>query len=193
MEEEKHTADPATTTSDLKTVVSSVIEEFLKAQKSSSETAYKNELVKERKRRESLERRVNELVEENRRSRMLAEEAERSSAIRGELQRLGVAKVDLAFRAVREDIVRAEDGRHLANTDSGQVTVKEYLTQFLQENPELLPTRIPGGSGASAGHSEPVSSSGIELEKIRPGMTAEELDKVRREIARVARQAFRAG
>ena len=53
---------------------------------------------------------MNELVEENKRSRQQAEEAERGSAIRTELQRLGVAKVDLAFKAVKDDIVRTEDG-----------------------------------------------------------------------------------
>ena len=59
-------------------------------------------MQEERKRREQLERRLNELVEENKRSRQMAEEAERSAAIRAELQRLGVAKVDLAFKAVQD-------------------------------------------------------------------------------------------
>ena len=44
---------------------------------------------------------MNDLVQENTRSRQLAEEAEQSSSIRAELQRLGVAKVDLAYRAVK--------------------------------------------------------------------------------------------
>ena len=34
----------------------------------------------------------------------MAEEAERNAAIRSELQKLGVAKVDLAYRAVRDDV-----------------------------------------------------------------------------------------
>ncbi len=62
------------------------------------------------KKREQLERRVNELVAENQRSRKMAEEADRSATIRAELQRLGVAKVDLAFKAVKDEIFRAEDG-----------------------------------------------------------------------------------
>ena len=72
--------------------------------RSKTEPAYKVELVEERKRREQLERRLNELVDENRRSREMAEEMERSASIRAELQRLGVTKVDLAFKAVKEDI-----------------------------------------------------------------------------------------
>ena len=63
---------------------------------------------------------MNELVEENKRSRRVAEEAERSSAVRAELQRLGVAKIDLAFKAVQDEIVRAEDGRLVAKTESGE-------------------------------------------------------------------------
>lgn len=193
MEEEIRSADSSAAPSDLKAVVTGVIQEFLQAQKASSEPAYKTELADERKRREQLERRVNELVEENRRSRVMAEEADRSASIRGELQRMGVTKVDLAFKAIKDDISRSEDGRLLAKTEAGDVTVKEYLSRFLQENPELLPSRIPGGSGASSGHTEQVSATGIDLDKIRPGMSPEELDKVRREIARVARQAFRVG
>ncbi len=91
------------------------------------------------------------LVEENQRSRQIAEEAERSVSIRAELQRLGVAKVDLAYRAVKDDIQRGEDGRLTANGGAGEVTVRDYLAQFVQENPELLPARIPGGSGMGSG------------------------------------------
>ena len=79
----------------------------------------------------------------------MAEEAERNSTIRAELQRLGVTKVDLAFKAVKEDILRGEDGRLVVRTEGGEVvTAKEYLAHFVSENPELLPARIPGGSGA---------------------------------------------
>ncbi len=73
-----------------------------------SEPAYKTELAEERSARE-LEQRVNELVRRTTASE--AEEAERSSAIRAELQRLGVAKVDLAYKAVKDEIHRSEDGR----------------------------------------------------------------------------------
>lgn len=178
---------------DVKSVVQAAVEEFLQAQQTRKEPAYQAQLVEERKRREQLERRVNELVEENERTRRLAEEAERASSVRAELQKLGVTKVDLAYRAVKDEIVRAEDGRIFARSEAGDLPVREYLTRFVSENPELLPGRISGGSGASAGHAEPVTPThtGFELDKIHPGMSSEELEKARQEIARVARQAIR--
>jgi hypothetical protein len=69
--------------------------------------------------------------------------------------------------------------------------MRTYLSQFVSENPELLPTRITGGSGAGPGHVQQTPAQGIDLDKVRPGMSAEELDRVRREIARVARQTIR--
>ncbi|MBC8167103.1 MAG: hypothetical protein H7Y20_14695, partial [Bryobacteraceae bacterium] len=153
--------------------------------------AYQAELTEERRRREQLERRVNELIEENRKGRQMAEEAERGVAIRSELQRLGVTKIDLAFRAVRDDITRTDDGRLTARTDAGDVTMREYLSRFVTENPELLPSRIQGGSGANAGHAQQSAPTGFDLDKIHPGMSAEELDRVRKEIARVARETIR--
>ena len=176
---------------DLRAVVRGAIEEFLKAEQTRSEPAYKAELLEERKRREQLERRMNELVDENRRTRQLAEETERGAVIRAELQKLGVLKVDLAFKAVKDDITRTEDGPLTARTETGEMGLRDYLSRFVAENPELLPGRIPGGSGANAGQSQPVTASSVDLDKIRPGMSAEELDRVRKEIARVARQSMR--
>ena len=85
---------------EVRQLIRQTLEEFVRAQQHRSEPSYKAELVEERKRREALEQRMNQLVEENRQARSAAEEAERFSQIRSELQRLGVAKVDLAFRAV---------------------------------------------------------------------------------------------
>ena len=99
---------------DVATIIRQVIDEYSRKEQAKTEPAYKAELLEERKRREQLERRVNELVDEAKRSRQLAEESDRHSAIRAELQRLGVGKVDLAFKAVRDEVVRAEDGRLLA-------------------------------------------------------------------------------
>jgi hypothetical protein len=126
------------------------------------------ELAEERRRRESLEKRV--------------EEAERGSAIRAELQRLGVAKLELAYRAVKDEVPR----------EGGEM--KEFLEKFVKENPELLPPRLAGGSGASGGPRGGGSggtAGAVDIDKIRPGMSAEELDRVRQEIARVASQTLR--
>jgi len=176
---------------DIRNIVRNAIEEYARMEQSKTEPAYKVELVEERKRREQLERRLNELVDENRRSREMAEEMERASSIRAELQRLGVTKVDLAFKAVREDIHRNSEGRLIARTESGDVAMREYLSGFLNENPELLPGRIQGGSGAGSGQKASITASTVDLDKIRPGMSAEELDKVRQEIARIASQTIR--
>jgi hypothetical protein len=173
---------------DIRAVVQAVIQEFVKAEQAKAEPAYQAELAEERKRRENLEQRVNELITENQRTRAAAEETERGASIRAELQRLGVAKVDLAYRAVRDDIYRGDDGRLLAK---GGSELRDYLAQFVGENPELLPARLAGGSGASAGQRSSQGTSAVEIDKIRPGMSPEEMERVRKEIARVASQALR--
>lgn len=150
-----------------------------------------SELQEERRRREALERRLNELVEENRRSRHLAEEADRHSTIRAELQRLGVSKVDLAFRAVRDDVVRTEDGRLLGRGDEGEQPLKEFLAGFVNANPEFLPARISGGAGVIPSAKGPSGGGAVDIDKIKPGMSREEMERVRQEILRVASQTLR--
>lgn len=166
----------------IRSVIHEAIQEFINAERNKMEPVLKTELSEERRRREQLERRVNELVQENERSRRRAEETERHAAIRDELLRLGVVKVDLGFRAVKDDIYRTADGRLAAKTGEGEVSMQEYLARFARENPELLPARIAGGSGASA--SQPAGTTDrFSLDRIKPGMDAEELDCIRREIA----------
>ena len=177
---------------DVQAIVRQAIQEYASNEQAKSEPAYKAELEDERKRREQLERRLNELVAENKHSRKLAEEAERSSAIRAELQRLGVAKIDLAFKAVKDDIERTEDGRLVARGEAGRVPIKEYLSSFVAENPEFLPARIAGGTGMTATLKAPAEGrETIDLEQIRPGMSAEEMQRVREEIVRVASRTLR--
>jgi hypothetical protein len=178
---------------DVRDLVRQAIEEFVRAENRKAEPAYKAELYEEKRRREQLEARLNELVEENRRARAMAEEADRSSQIRSELQRLGVTKVDLAFRAVKDDIARSEDGRLTAKGSEGK-SLSEFLRSFVQENPELLPARIPGGTGAQAAVRNSVPTvNPVDIESIRPGMSKEELDRVRQEISRLTSQALRGG
>jgi len=175
---------------DVPAIVRQVVEEFARAQQAKTEPAHKLELQEERKRREQLERRLNEVIEENKRNRQMAEEAERQAVVRTELQRLGVGKVDLAFKAVKDDIGRSEDGRLVAKTDAGEVGLKEYLTNFVAANPEFLPARISGGSGISAAQKTAAGGATVDLDKIKPGMSSEEMDRARQEIARVASQTL---
>jgi hypothetical protein len=177
---------------DVQAVVKQAIEEFVSQEQAKSEPAYKAELQEEKRRREQLERKLNDVIAENKRNRQLAEEAERSAAVKSELQKLGVAKVDLAFKAVQDTIVRGEDGRLVARGEAGELALRDYLTSFVNENPEFLPARIAGGSGVSAAaKSGPAGRETVSLEQIRPGMTAEEMQRVREEILRVTSGAMR--
>lgn len=192
MEESKDKAATGPERVDIPTLVRQVAEELTRVQQAKSEPAYKTELHEERKRREQLERRVNDLVEENKRSRQMAEEAERSATIRAELQKLGVGKVDLAYKAVKDDVGRAEDGRLIAKSDTGEVGLKEFLSEFVNSNPEFLPARISGGSGIPSAQKESSGgSTNVDIDKIKPGMSAEELDRARQEISRIASNALR--
>lgn len=178
---------------DLKTVIRQAIGEFVQNENSRLEPAYKAELIEERRRREQLERRVNELAEESQKNRMLAEEAERQSAIRAELQRHGVVKLDLAFRAIKDDVRRSDDGRLTAAGNEGEVGLREYVTRFVGENPEFLPARISGGSGSPTAARSTLPTPPpfmAELEKIRPGMDKDELERFRSEVSRVALQTL---
>jgi hypothetical protein len=189
IEEQSAPREP-NTEQDVRGMIRNVIEEFLTTERRKAEPAYKAELVEERRRREQLERQVNQLVEENQKAKKFAEESDRNAQIRSELQRLGVIKVELAHKAVKDDIQRTPDGALVARTAEGELPVKEYLTKFVQENPEFLPARIAGGSGMTTAPRSSVGS-GIELESIRPGMSAEEMQRVREQIAQVALQAWK--
>lgn len=186
-------AEPAREEMDSPGTLTRIIEEAIQkayAQRDPETSGLRSELAQERKKREQLEKRLNELVEENRRSKDLAEQTERWAAVKAELQQLGVSKVELAFRAVKEEVVRGEDGRLYGRGEDGALApVREHLTQWVAANPEFKPARIAGGAGASPGHS-PTSAGHFEMERIRPGMSAEELERARAEVARVAAQAL---
>src|ERR1700677_2498471 len=77
---------------DVQTIVQQAINEYMRQDTARLEPAYKTELQEERRRREQLERRLNEMAEENKKARAMAEEVQRAGAIRSELQRLGVVK-----------------------------------------------------------------------------------------------------
>jgi hypothetical protein len=178
---------------DVRSVMRQVIEEFVRTEQQKAEPAYRTELVEERKKREALETRLNQLVDENRRAHAAAEEADRNAQIRAELQKLGVAKVDLAFRAVKDDITRSTDGRLVANDGQEQRPVTDFLKKFVDENPELLPARMSGGSGAHSTTRNAVSAgnASVDIDRIKPGMNKDEMDRIRQEIARIASQSLK--
>ncbi len=171
---------------DLKKLVQEVFEEYHSVQSKRTEPAYKAELEIERKKRELMEKRLNELINENRQAKAQAESIERESIIRSELAKLGVTKIDLAYKAVKDDILRDPDGRLHGRGVDGPIYVGDFLKKFVDENPELLPARNLGGSGTSSSGRKAQSSPGIDIDSIHPGMSSDELARVRKEIARVA-------
>ncbi len=177
----------------VQTIVQQAVDEYMRQDTVRREPAYKTELQDERRRREQLEKRVNELVEENKRSRAVADEAQRSGSIRSELQKLGVTKVDLAYKAVQDGIVRTPEGRLVARGDSGETSVSEFLAGFVQENPEFLPARIAGGTGVTGTQkaAQQPSTGAFDLDRISPSMSKEDKERVRQEILRVASQTQR--
>ena len=91
---------------DIQAIVRQAVEEYANAEKTKSEPAYKAELTEERKRREQLERRMNELVAENERSREGRGGGGAQLGGTGGTATAGTTKIDLAFKAVQDGIVR---------------------------------------------------------------------------------------
>ena len=176
---------------DIESIVQRAVQEYMHQDTTRKEPAYKAELQEERRRREQLEKRLNEVVAESKRNRQLATEAERSTAIRSELQQLGVTKVDLAYKAVQEGIYRSEDGRLVGKVEGAEVPAKEFLAGFITENPEFLPARISGGSGVTGTYKTPIPNNAIDIDKIGPTMDKADLERVRQEILRVASQTLK--
>lgn len=146
----------------------------------------KGKLREERRRREELERRLSEVRQENRRAHQQAEQSERHVEIRDALRELGVQKTDLAFRLVKDEIFRTDEGDLYADLEGERLPYREYLKRFVSDNPEFLPPRIAGGSGATGVDRKDFSRSGIDLEQIRPGMSREKLAQAWKEVARLA-------
>ncbi len=150
------------------------------------EPGLRERLIEERRRRESLERRVQELTDESRRSRQQSEQTDRFSRIQGALQELGVKKVQLAFRLVKDDVFRGEDGELYVDAAGERIHYRDYLRRFVSENAEFLPPRIAGGSGARDSDHGELAPAGFDLDRIRPGMSKEELAQAWKEVARLA-------
>src|SRR4051812_36720875 len=81
--------------------------------------------------RVALEKQLAELKQAAEGYRTQAEVAERSTAVRDELRKLGVTNVELGYRAVREDVVRRDDGSLVGKSAGGEVALAEYLAKFV--------------------------------------------------------------
>ena len=107
------------------------VREFTRQTSEQEDSALTVKLTDERRRRESLERQLNDVREESRRSRQQAELMDRQSKIRESLQRLGVRKADLALKLVKDDIFRAEDGDLYGEVAGKQITYHLNYAQIL--------------------------------------------------------------
>ncbi len=143
------------------------------------------QLDSERRRSQSLEERVRDLDSLRKEGERKIEEADRNNQVRSKLQELGVRKVDLAMKIVQDDVDRGEDGFLYGRGPGGAVGLDSYLKSFVAENPEFLPPRISGGSGAVSADRDGIRTSGIQLESIKPGMTEEKSRRAWNEVARL--------
>jgi hypothetical protein len=174
----------------IREIVQDAIQEFLRHKQRESEPAHRAELQEERRRREQLEAHVRELLQKARDSEQEVARTRMTSAVRDELQRHGVKKVDLAYRSIKDDIRQDERGGYTVQSKDGQLPLQEFVKNFVDENPEFLPPRITGGSG-STGTTEEVSGVRVDLDAIRPGMSDEERRQVHTAIANLASQTFK--
>ena len=142
-------------------------------------------LEEERRRRLELERQVKDLNEESRALRRQAEESERRARLREGLKERGVRKTQLAMRLLEPDLRRNSDGDLVGDWEGSLLPLEDYLNRFVQENPEFLPPRIAGGSGATGARGSELTRSGFDVDSIRPGMKPDELRQAWSEVARL--------
>ncbi len=180
----------APTAPDIRGLVQEAIQEFLRHKQQETEPAHRAELQEEKRRREQLESQVRELLQKTRESEMEVARSRMTGAVRDELQKQGVTKVDLAFRVIRDDIRQTEHGDYVVRGRDGDVPLGDYVKKFVDENPEFLPPRIKGGSGSS-GMGGDAAGARFDLDAIRPGMSEEERRQVQAAIANLASQTFK--
>lgn len=174
--------------SGVQSLIRNILDEVMSSQQKQAEPAYKRELNEERSKRELLEKRLNEVIDENHKAKAATEALERESRIKAELQRHGVLKLDLAYRAVKDDIQCDSDGTLMARAADGPLPLKDFVKIFLDDNPELLPARNTAGSGSLSPGRAKTTPSSFDLDSIHPGMSKEEMARARHEIARIANQ-----
>jgi hypothetical protein len=175
---------------DIRGIVQEAIEEFARRKREETEPAHKAELMEERRRREQLESQVKDLLQKSRESELEVARARMTGAVKEELQKLGVTKVDLAFRVMKDEIRQSNDGQYVARGRDGDVPIQEFVKRFVDENPEFLPPRIAGGSGTSGAGQDPAGVR-FDLDAIKPGMSAEERRQLHSAIAKLASQTFK--
>lgn len=131
----------------------------------------------------ALEKQVADLKAENDKRADDLKREKRNTTLTTELGKLGIQpdRLKSAMRAVDPDIKFSEDGSLVGDDDT---PVTEYLANWIKSNDHFLPPRQTGGAGASGG-GRPRGEKPPQLEDIRPGMKAEDLERVRQQISNV--------
>lgn len=114
---------------------------------------------------------------------------EQNAILRTELGKLGVAaeRVDAAMRIFGPDVKRAQDGSLVGGAD--EVPLAEWLGETMKGHQYLLPPKDVGGAGTRPGGVH-ASTKPVDIDSIRPGMSADDLARARAEIARVATETM---
>jgi hypothetical protein len=130
-------------------------------------------------------------VETERKARTEATESarkeKRTATLGNELGELGIPakRIQSAIRALDPDI-KWDDTGALVSDDG--TPLKEFLQSWIKDNEHFLPPKQVGGAGASGGNR---NAPKVDIDEIRPGMKADDLARVRAEIARVAIETMR--
>lgn len=114
---------------------------------------------------------------------------DRDAYVREQMRSMGVANIELALRAVRDDIVQQGDGGWTAAVGGEAMPAEQYLRSFVGENPELMPARRTPGVGVPARTVQ--LSEECDLDEIRPGMDAAAMRRAREAVVRIIAQRKR--
>lgn len=114
---------------------------------------------------------------------------DRELYLKDQIRALGVRNIELAYKAVREEIEQSEDGEWIARVGSERVPATQFLRSFVSQNPELVPARLISGSGTPARSEE--FRDDCDLDQIRPGMDPVSLRRAREAVVRIIAQSKR--
>lgn len=151
-------------------------------------TALEAAVATERAERQKLEKQMQELTAEREREKQQAIEAQRNSEIKSILASAGVRNINVASAALREMVVHSQinPGTFVVKGSQGEeIALSQFVTGWLQQNPELLPPKAGSGSGAASGNGAGSGGSKVTLEDIKPGAKPETLDAAARQLAQV--------
>ncbi|MDE2103010.1 MAG: hypothetical protein KGL39_37545 [Patescibacteria group bacterium] len=110
-----------------------------------------------------------------------------TGALRTELLKYVPAeRIDAALRIFGPDVKYTDEGNIVGGAEDSPL--KDFIETTIKHHEYLLPAKSVGGAGASAG-SRRVQP--VDLNDLKPGMKADDLARVREEIARVASEAMR--